>query len=630
LNYIYVSGDVLPMSQITIQCRLIAPATTRQFFWHLMADRNTPLINELIQQVSQHDDFPTWRQKGKLPATIISQLCQPLKADPRFNGQPSRCYISAIHAVEYIFKSWLTIQKTLQAKLDRKRFWLEILQSDTELTEAIDQPLEAIQTHATQILTRLTHRSRRTDNPERTIYSQLFDLYRDAESPIERATIVYLIKNRGVLPTDPEDPDKLAKRRRKIAIQAERLQTQIEARIPKGRDLTGQQWLETLTIATTTVPKDNAEAKHWQNRLLTNPKPVPFPLIYETNEDMVWSLNPKGRLTVQFNGLSDHTFDISCDQRQLHWFQRFLNDQTQKRTSKNHSSALFTLRSGRLAWQVGEGKGDPWEVHHLTLYCTVDTRLWSAEGTDTVRQEKATEVAKTLTKMQDKGNLSDTQTAYVKRLSSTLEKIQNPFDRPSQPRYQSNSHIIVGLSLGVDKLATLAVWDANRDRILAYRSIRQLLGNNYKLLSRQRQQQQATAHDRHKAQKRSAPKQPGASNLGEYIDRLLAKAIIQTAKSYKASSIAVPNLDQIRDIITSEIQSRAEQKCPGHLASQKHYAKQYRVNIHRWSYGRLIDNLRSQASQLGIPVEKVKQPNQGTSQAKAKEIAIVAYRSRQQ
>lgn len=117
--------------------------------------------------------------------------------------------------------------------------------------------------------------------------------------------------------------------------------------------------------------------------------------------------------------------------------------------------------------------------------------------------------------------------------------------------------------------------------------------------------------------------------MGEYVDRLLAKAIVQTAKSYKASSIAVPNLNHIRDITNSEIQARAEQKCPGHLASQKRYAKQYRTSIHRWSYGRLIDNLRSQASQLGIPVETVKQPSQGNPQEKAQEIAIAAYHSRQ-
>jgi len=45
------------MSQITVQCRLIASESTRQQLWTLMAELNTPLINELLQQLSKHPDF---------------------------------------------------------------------------------------------------------------------------------------------------------------------------------------------------------------------------------------------------------------------------------------------------------------------------------------------------------------------------------------------------------------------------------------------------------------------------------------------------------------------------------------------------------------------------------------------
>ncbi len=45
---------------------------------------------------------------------------------------------------------------------------------------------------------------------------------------------------------------------------------------------------------------------------------------FETNEDLKWHKNEQGRLCVRFNGLSEHTFQIYCDRRQLHWFQRFL------------------------------------------------------------------------------------------------------------------------------------------------------------------------------------------------------------------------------------------------------------------------------------------------------------------
>jgi hypothetical protein len=127
--------------------------------------------------------------------------------------------------------------------------------------------------------------------------------------------------------------------------------------MPKGRDLTSEKWLEALAIATSHVPQDEDEAKSWQASLLRQSSSVPFPVAFETNEDLRWSKNQKGRLCVEFNGLSEHTFEVYCDKRQLHWFQRFLEDQQIKRDSKNqHSSSLFTLRSGRIAWQEGEGK----------------------------------------------------------------------------------------------------------------------------------------------------------------------------------------------------------------------------------------------------------------------------------
>ncbi|MEH1988420.1 MULTISPECIES: hypothetical protein [unclassified Nostoc] len=52
--------DLKSMSQNTIQCRLVASVVTRQQLWKLMADNNTPLINELLLQVAHDPDFETW------------------------------------------------------------------------------------------------------------------------------------------------------------------------------------------------------------------------------------------------------------------------------------------------------------------------------------------------------------------------------------------------------------------------------------------------------------------------------------------------------------------------------------------------------------------------------------------
>ncbi len=49
------------------------------------------------------------------------------------------------------------------------------------------------------------------------------------------------------------------------------------------------------------------------------------------------------------------------------------------------------------------------------------------------------------------------QQAFIKRKNSTLARLKNPFPRPSQPLYQGQSHILVGISLGLEKPATAAL-----------------------------------------------------------------------------------------------------------------------------------------------------------------------------
>ncbi len=634
------------MSQITLQCDLIASECARQQLWKLMAQLNTPLINELLEQLGKHPDFENWRQEGKLPTTVVSQLCQPLKTEERFAGQPSRLYMSAIHVVAYIYKSWLATQKRLQQQLDGKIRWLEMLNSDTELVEVSCCSLEVIRTKATEILAttmpesdsnaplierRKTKKSKKSSpsSSDRRVAHKLFDAYQDTEDILSRSAISYLLKNGCKLKDKGEDPEQFAKRRRKLEIHIQRLTEKLTSRIPKGRDLTNAKWLESLLTATTTVPEDNAEAKRWQNILLTRSTLLPFPLVFETNEDLIWSTNEKGRLCVYFIGLSDLTFEVYCDSRQLHWFKRFLEDQQTKRKSKNqHSSSLFTLRNGHLVWQEGEGKGEPWNLNRLSLHCCVDTRLWTTEGTEQVRQEKRNEITKFITKMKEKTDLSVTQQAFVQRKQSTLTRINNSFERPNKPVYQGQSSVLVGVSLGLKKPATVAVVDALTNKVLAYRSTRQLLGENYELLNRQRRQQQFLSHERHKSQKSFSPSQLGASELGQYVDRLLAKEIVAIAQTYFAGSIVLPKLGDMREIIQCEIQAIAEAKCPGYIEGQQKYAKQYRVNVHQWSYGRLLQNIQSKATQTGIVIEEGNQPVRGSPQDKAQEVALSAYKLR--
>ena len=411
-----------------------------------------------------------------------------------------------------------------------------MVKSDSELVETSGVTLETLRHQATEILTQLIPqpdspkpkntgkkaKKRKASESDRTLSHSLFATYRQSEDNLTTSAIAYLLKNGCELTDKEEGPEKFAKRRRLVEIQIQRLTEQLTARMPKGRDLTNAQWLETLAIASNTVPENEAQAK----------------------------------------------------------------------------------------------------------YCTVDTPLWTAEGTEQVKEEKAAEIAKVLTKTKDKGNLNENQQAFIQRKSSTLTRINNPFPRPSKPLYQGKSHILVGVSLGLEKPATIAVVDAIASKPLNYRSVKQLLGKNYHLLNRQRQEKQRTSQQRYNAQKQADPNRFGESELGEYVDRLLAKEIIAIAQKYQASSIVLPKLGDMREIVQSETQALAEEKCPEFLEGQRNYAKQSRVSVHNWSYGRLIECIKSQAAKVGMAIEEGQQPVRGSPQEKAKEIAISVYHSR--
>jgi hypothetical protein len=232
---------------------------------------------------------------------------------------------------------------------------------------------------------------------------------------------------------------------------------------------------------------NNKEARSWQDVLLTKSKSLPFPISIETNEDLKWHTNETGRLCVRFNGLSEHIFQIYCDRRHLHWFQRFLEDLEIKKERKDkHPSGLFTLRSAKLAWKQGKDQNEPWNANRLILYCTVDTRFWSAEGTQQARQEKEAKLLKTVDNMKGKGELSQTQQAFVLKKQSTLAKLPNSFPRPSRQLYQGKPNIILGVAMGLDKPATVTIIDGHTGDAIAFRSIRQLLGKDYRLLNNSR------------------------------------------------------------------------------------------------------------------------------------------------
>jgi hypothetical protein len=140
------------MSTITIRCRLTAKEETRQHLWQLMVEKNTPLINELLKSVSQQSDFEAWCRKGELPKSAVKKLCNALKQDPRFVGQPGRFYSSAARAVHQTYEAWLASHQSKQAELEGKKRWLKAIESDTELAATCNVSTEVICAKANDIL----------------------------------------------------------------------------------------------------------------------------------------------------------------------------------------------------------------------------------------------------------------------------------------------------------------------------------------------------------------------------------------------------------------------------------------------------------------------------------------------
>jgi IS605 OrfB family transposase len=635
------------MSIITIHCRLTAPEPIRRQLWYLMAERNTPLICELIKRVSQHSDFALWQRRGSIPKKAVMDLCTPLREI--YPGQPGRFYASAISMVLYTYESWLTIQQNGRRRLDGKQRWLDVVKSDRELLELSGSSLDVIKQRAQDVLNAINAAQSTQSAPNEkkskkanstndvNLMSCLFKLYATTEDILTNCAIAHLLKNDCKVSETEEDPVEFAHRIHSKQNAIEELKAQLNARLPKVRDLTGAEFLETLEIATYQISENVIQAREWDAKLQSKSSLLPYPIIYGSSTDPRWENTTKGKISVTFNGIDKYLkdadpvikewfkvnkgypFQIKCDQRQLSFFKRFLKDwQDFKANEDTYPEGLFTLRSAMLTWRKCDGKGDPWTVNHLSLQCTFDTRLMTAEGTLAVQQEKSDKAVKNL----------ENENADP-RNQSTLDRLKNLPDRPSKKPYKGNPEILVGLSIGLANPVTVAVVNVRTGDVLTYRTPKTLLGKQYRLLNRHRTKQQQNILQRQKNQKLGIAYQPSESELGEYVDRLLANEIVKLAQQYRADSIVIPTLTHIRTVLASEITARAEQKCPGSVEAQKKYAKDYQMTISRWSYNRLIETIRSKAQQLGVAVESGFQPARASPQEQAKDIAIATYHSRQ-
>ena len=200
--------------------------------------------------------------------------------------------------------------------------------------------------------------------------------------------------------------------------------------------------------------------KKWrllQARLLRKEELIPFPVSYNSNKDIYWSKNNRGRICVGFNGITKYTFEIFCHNRQLHWFQRFYEDfELYRKHKKQIPGGLVTLRSAKLVWKQEESEDSekPWLTNKLYLHCSVETELWTHEGTEEIRQQKIAKTQQKINKWLEAKSLSENQQQKLLANQTSLSflKTFRDFNRPSKHRHQQNSLLALGVCIGLNNI----------------------------------------------------------------------------------------------------------------------------------------------------------------------------------
>ncbi|HEY9795732.1 MAG TPA: type V CRISPR-associated protein Cas12k, partial [Leptolyngbyaceae cyanobacterium] len=236
--------------------------------------------------------------------------------------------------------------------------------------------------------------------------------------------------------------------------------------------------------------------------------------------------------------------------------------------------------------------------------------------------------------------------------------------RPNVKPYQGQPHIVVGVSFSRHEPVAIAVVDVEKEEVLECQSAKELLNrgeaqyiwrngkkeplikdgteqrhpNGGKLYIRKGKrvqwkphrlvQQLHRQHQQSSRRRRAEQKQDrystsnSDSDLGLYVERLIASKIVELALQRKAGTIAIPQLKGIRESVESDIRARAERLFPNEKERQKEYGKGYRASFHSWSYSRLSDCIKECASSEGIAVVIRQQPSGIELEQKAIAIAL--------
>ncbi|MBD2067459.1 hypothetical protein H6F93_07925 [Leptolyngbya sp. FACHB-671] len=392
------------MSKVTYSFRLDALGKTpkdreevRRYFWELMIQQHTPLINQLNLQVAQHPNFANWQNNNAVDADDLKRLWRSLKKQPQFETMSERAFVSARLVTNNTYESWLALQAKRQDELNKLLHSIEVLKTDVELIAISSCDLDALHNRAKDVLSevnaQISEDSKKKSKKaiEGGIYKILYDKHRTTDDLLEKCAVAYLIKNRFKIKSDEteEDVKKLGDRIHRKQKETEILQKQLQSRLPKGRPWVGKDILD--EIASIGVVEDETEWNSIESALLKKQTFLPHPILFESSDDLIWAeperfqikdiqsdeensrdteieglqaenlqagkensnTEPRKRVCVCFKSFDEkYAFEVAGDYRHIHAVRQALEERKiyDEDTTKN-TSALFLVRSATLIWR---------------------------------------------------------------------------------------------------------------------------------------------------------------------------------------------------------------------------------------------------------------------------------------
>ena len=261
----------------------------RQHLWQLFLTHSA-LIDELLDRLSKHSNFETWRQQGKLPADELKECWLDLKNSPTYDRKLPGRFFSSIHSmVETIYASWLTLNRTKQLRLDGLQRLTEIVHSDEDLLEMCDCQFERLQAEAESIIAQIDREIADSDRARSRI-NILFQKYTELADvdTLSRSAIAYLIRHGCKIESNIEPAAKFKKWFGKKRKEAQRLETQLAAHFPRGRDVLGKALTSCLETTNRDDFTDDLEYQLWRTTLSRNSHSLPHPIEFHGNTDLRW------------------------------------------------------------------------------------------------------------------------------------------------------------------------------------------------------------------------------------------------------------------------------------------------------------------------------------------------------